>query len=98
VTRLICKHISLEVLGRQPLVGVRPASRRIANSFVIELPVEIETSNNRRESAAQLDDQHLQLRVPIEHAGADHPAPAMVESTSNCPPSPRPWIARFREG
>jgi hypothetical protein len=49
------------------------AGRRIADAFVIELPIEIEASNDRRQSAAQVDNEHLQLWVAIEHAGGDHP-------------------------
>jgi hypothetical protein len=40
---------------------------------VVEVPIEFEASKDRRESAAHMNDQHLELRVAIEHAGADHP-------------------------
>ena len=51
----------------------KAAGRRVADPFVVELPGEFEATKDRREFAAHVDDQHLQLWVAIEHTGADHP-------------------------
>src|SRR5271167_909116 len=66
------QDVGLEIVEGRPLVGVRPAGGRVADAVVIEVPIEFEASQDRRESAAHVDDQHLQLRVAIEYAGADH--------------------------
>jgi len=57
----------------RPLVRVGLAGRPVGKPFVDEVPIEFEASKDRRESAAHVDDQHLKLRVAIEHAGGDHP-------------------------
>ena len=50
----------------------KAAGRRVLDPVVVEVPIEFEASNDRREPAAHVGDQHLQLRVAIEHAGGDH--------------------------
>jgi hypothetical protein len=79
------QDIRLEVVKWRPLVRVRSACRRVLDPVVVEVPIEFEASNDRRESATHVGDQNLQLRVAIEHAGGDHPGAVngRVEGSAN---------------
>src|ERR1700684_916640 len=67
----IDQDVGLEIVEWRPLVRVRPAGRRVLDPVVVEVPIEFEATNNRRESTAHVDDQYLQLRMAIEHTGGD---------------------------
>ena len=42
----------------------------VADPLVVGSPSELEATKDKREFAAHMDDQHLQLWVAIEHTGA----------------------------
>src|SRR6476620_1721065 len=58
---------------RRPLVRLRPAGRRVADPVVVEVPGEIQASKDRREFAAHVEYQHVQLGAAVKHARDDHP-------------------------
>src|ERR1700690_2522020 len=79
------QNVCFEIVEWRPLVRVRAAGWRVGDPVVVEVPIEFEASKYRSEPTAHVNDQHLQLRMAIEHAGGHHPGAVdgRVEGAAN---------------
>src|ERR1700722_14562580 len=71
-THRIDIDVRLEVLRRLTQVLVYLFDWWVLDSFVVQLPVPIESANDRGESAAHMDEEDFEFRVSIEDAAVDH--------------------------
>src|ERR1700722_1716130 len=66
--------IRLEILRRLTKVLINLVAPRVSNTFIVQVPVPIESANNGGESSAHVNEKNFKLWVFIEDAAIDHPS------------------------
>ena len=65
--------IRLEILRRFTNVLIDLVDRRVRNTFIVQIPVSIESANHGGKGSAHVYEKNLKLRIFIEDAAIDHP-------------------------